>query len=174
LNVIVPLKRARANPTRHVTTEKAAVASQEGPFKPSAFVGHSFAAEDRAIVDSVKETLESIGITVVTGERPLAEQVSEKVKRRIEGQHIFVGLFTRREKIAGKKQWAASSWIIDEKAYAFGKGKRLVLLKEDGVASIGAIQGDHEYIEFTRDRLEFLLRRLLQMFEIKTTSLRSN
>jgi hypothetical protein len=174
LNVVVPMKRARANPLKRGIAEAVSVPNVGEPFRPSAFLGHSFATEDKIVADCVRETLESIGVKVVTGEKPEAESISEKVKRRIEAQHIFVGLFTRREKIVGKKQWATSGWIIDEKAYALGKSKKLILLKEDGVVNIGGLQGDHEYIEFTRDRLDFPLRRLLQLFDIRTTAFRSD
>ena len=47
------------------------------------------------------------------------------------------------------------------------------MLKEDGVDNIDALQGDHEYLEFTRDRVDYLLRRLLQMFDIRAVGLRS-
>jgi hypothetical protein len=52
--------------------------------------------------------------------------------------------------------------VIDEKAYALAKGKRLILLRESGVQSIGGIQGDYEYIEFVRTNLVDLLIKLLQ------------
>jgi hypothetical protein len=56
-----------------------------------------------------------------TGERPKANRIYEKVKRMIDGQHIFVGIFTRREKLEGKNIWTTSAWVLDEKAYAYGK-----------------------------------------------------
>lgn len=60
---------------------------------------------------------------------------------------------------------------IDEKAYAYAKEKILILLKEDGVGSVGGIQGDYEYISFSRDALHDLGPKLLQLFEISATSL---
>jgi hypothetical protein len=110
--------------------------------------------------------LDALGVKGVTGERPRADRISEKVKRLIEQQSMFVGVFTRREKIARKKEWTTSAWVIDEKAYALGRQKRLVLLKEQGVGSIGGIQGDYEYIEFSRDSLEQLATRLIGLFEL--------
>jgi hypothetical protein len=149
-------------------------ANNGGPesFKPTAFVGHSFTRADLAVAESFIRILEAVGITVATGEKPAADKISEKVKRRIEKQHIFVGIFTRRDKLAGKNKWNTSAWVIDEKAYAYGKNKKLVLLKEVGVESIGGIQGDYEFIEFSRDRLQDALLGLLQLFSFSVQSMR--
>jgi hypothetical protein len=144
-------------------------ADAEG-FQASAFVGHSFAPKDTAIVRCVTDVLEAIGIRVVTGEKPKADRISDKVKTAIEGQHIFVGIFTRRDKLAGKNEWNTSTWVIDEKAYA-SRNKKLILLKETGVESIGGIQGDHEYIEFSREQLGEALVALLQVFRVTVEGL---
>jgi hypothetical protein len=121
----------------------------------------------------VFDTLSALGVKVVTGEKPKADHISEKVKHLIEEQSVFVGLFTRRDKIARKAEWTTSAWVIDEKAYALGCQKRLILLKEQGVGSIGGIQGDYEYIEFSRDYLESLSVRLIQLFELTNRGLRN-
>jgi hypothetical protein len=55
-------------------------------------------------------------------------------------------------------------WVVDEKAYAFSKEKRLVLIKEVGVQSSGGLQGDWEYLEFERDQMAELLIKLVQLF----------
>jgi len=70
----------------------------------------------------------------------------------------------------GKKKWSTSTWVIDEKAYA--SRKKLVLLVEEGVESIGGIQGDAEYIEFTREKLAQAVVKLLQLFRLETGGLR--
>ena len=49
----------------------------------------------------------------------------------------------------------------------------LVMLREDGVGSIGGIHGDHEYISFTRKDMSLMLVKMLQMFSIRTSGLRS-
>jgi hypothetical protein len=79
---------------------------------------------------------------------------------------VFVGLYTRRDKIARKKKWTASSWVIEEKAYAVAKRKTLILLQEDGVDSIGGMQGDYEYIPFTRDALQDLVLGIGRLFTL--------
>jgi hypothetical protein len=116
--------------------------------------------------------LEALGVKPVTGERPKADFISEKVKRLIEEQSIFVGIFTRRDKIARKPEWTTSAWVIDEKAYAVGRQKPLILLREQGVGSIGGIQGDYEYLDFSREALEGLALRLVQLFEVANNGLR--
>ena len=52
-----------------------------------------------------------------------------------------------------------------------GDEQRLVLVKEQGVVSIGGIQGDYEYIEFSRDQLETLVLRLMQLFDLTNNGL---
>lgn len=167
--VIIPLKQRRDS---HPELSRGQIARPTERFSPTAFVGHSFANADALVVSSVLDTLREIGLRVVTGERPKAERISEKVKRLIDDQYLFVGLFTRRDKIARKPEWTTSPWVIDEKAYAFGQGKKLILLKEDGVSSIGGIQGDYEYVEFNRSRLEVLALALLRILDVRIMGLR--
>ena len=98
---------------------------------------------------------------MVTGEKPKADLVSKKVRERIENATYFLGIFTRRDRLKGRREWTTSAWVIDEKAYALANRKKLILLREAGVQSIGGIQGDYEYIEFTRDRLDDLFIKLV-------------
>ena len=118
-------------------------------------------SQSRTVVSSAAEAS-----SLPSGEKPKAERISEKVKKLIDDQHLFVGVFTRRDKIARKREWTTTAWVVDEKAYAVGKGKKLILVKEEGVGSIGGIQGDYEFIEFRRERLEELLVKLLQVFDV--------
>jgi hypothetical protein len=158
--VVIPLKQKRGAATRYYP------AGPIGNFSDAtkAFVGQSFAAADDAVNGTVKNFLASMGIQVITGEQPAARSVSEKVKARIESADIFVGIFTCREKLAKRGEWSASAWVIDEKAYAIALEKKLVLIKESGVQSIGGLQGDYEYLEFDRARLQDLVLALLQTF----------
>lgn len=158
--VVIPLKQHR-----HVEAFRA---SSEPPgFRRlsdarSAFVGQSFASKDQQVNRVVHRVLRAMDIDVITGERPSAGSVSTKVKRRIEKADIFVGVFTRRDRHSRRRTWSTSVWIIDEKAYALAKAKRLILIKEDGVASIGGLQGDYEYLKFSRVQLEDLVLGLLE------------
>jgi hypothetical protein len=182
LKLVIPLKQLRTRVSHTQPLPPSAGAQSEvslfrgvglDHFLPTAFVGYSFAPTDKIVIDCIIETLTSIGIKVVTGEKPKAEKISEKVKKLIEEQYLFVGIFTRRDKIAHKKEWTTSPWVLDEKAYALGRGKKLILLKEQGVQSIGGIQGDYEFIEFSRDAFEKVPSRLIGMFEISISGLRA-
>lgn len=168
IKVVLPLKQARGQ-TISITSVAMIVPDTR---VNSAFLGQSFDVGDRTVNQCVCDVLESLGIKVATGEKPKAERISDKVKRLIEEQSIFVGIFTRRDKIARKSEWTTSAWVIDEKAYAVGRQKRLILLKEDGVNSIGGIQGDYEYIEFSRDFLERLAISLIQIFDLTNNGLK--
>lgn len=166
VNVVLPLKQTRG---RLVQTPPPTTPDRR--IVHSAFVGQSFMPIDKKVNECVFATLEALGVKVITGERPKADSISEKVKRLIEEQSIFVGLFTRRDKIARKPEWTTSAWVIDEKAYAVGRQKPLILLKEQGVGSIGGIQGDYEYIEFSREGLEGLTLKLIQLFHLTNNGL---
>lgn len=128
------------------------------------FLGQSFLTQDQSINRLVTRLLAALNFTILTGEKPRAGSVSQKVRDRIEKSDVFIGLFTRRDKIEGKIEWTTSQWIIDEKAYALAKGKKLVLLKEQGIPSIGGLQGDYEFLEFDRSDLADLFVRLVEMF----------
>jgi len=163
--LVVPLKQSARNAT---TSTIAPVLTSAPVFATAAFVGHSFAPADADVVSCVVGTLRAAGFQVETGQRPATAKVSDKVRRLLEAQSIFVGIFSRRDKVAKKKEWNTSAWVIDEKAYALALGKKLILLKEDGVSSIGGIQGDYEYIEFSKDRLHELPPLLLGLFVLST------
>jgi hypothetical protein len=167
VKVILPLKQSRG---RTISTPK--LLGPDKTIAHSVFLGQSFSENDRKVNQCVSDTLNALGLKVVTGEKPKADQISEKVKRLIEEQSIFVGIFTRRDKITRKPEWTTSAWVIDEKAYAVGSQKRLILFKEQGVGSIGGIQGDYEYIEFSRDSLEQMAIRLIELFELTNIGLR--
>jgi hypothetical protein len=160
--VVIPIKQvgARTFPAPRTSTHSV-------DLPKSAFLGHSFDANDSQVVACVRDSLELIGIEVVTGERPRADRISEKVKTLIDAQPMFVGLYTRRQKIARQKNWTTSAWVIEEKAYAVAMRKKLLLIKEDGISSIGGIQGDYEYIEFRRDELHAIVLKILRLFRIR-------
>lgn len=182
IELIIPLKQ-RLGPGAQASERAAGPAAKlavgplktgrdAGGFSGSAFMGHSFSEADGDVINCFRSALQAIGIEVVEGDKPKAERISDKVKRLVEGQYLFVGLFTRRDKISRRNEWTTSAWVIDEKAYAFAKGRKLILLKEDRVGSIGGIQGDYEFIEFSRDRLHDALVRLLELFEVNVRGLR--
>ncbi len=116
----------------------------------SAFVGHSFLKKDRILVDAIKKILQALGVKCDSGEKPEGGSISKKILDRIGRNDIYVGVFTRRNKLADQKRWTTSSWVVEEKAAAIDRGKRLLLLVEEGVDEIGGLQGDYEYVKFSR------------------------
>ncbi len=176
LNLIIPIKKLRVTIIPSVSEDSGSQDSSSPTlliaFQPTAFVGHSFAPADSNIANSIIQCLEAIGIGVLTGEKPRADRISDKVKRLIVKQYLFVGIFSRKDKISHKKEWTTSPWVIDEKAYAVGRNKKLILFKEKDVGSIGGIQGDYEYIEFSRDNIQDALVDLIQMFDLSAQGLR--
>jgi hypothetical protein len=172
-NLVLALKTEVAKPSTSIPLLTRAVAPLIIADRiPTAFVGHSFEVNDNIIAKTVVELLDGIGVVAVTGEKPKAEKISDKVKDLIESQEIFIGIFTRRDKIQGRKEWTTTSWVLEEKAYAVAKKKRLIMLREDGVGSIGGIHGDHEYISFARDDIGPMLVKLVQVFDVRTSGLR--
>jgi len=168
--LIIPLMQANSPDARTLAATRNVDILAE-VFRPTAFVGHSFSESDLPFVYAVTETLEALGITVLTGEKPRADRISEKVKRMIDGQHIFVGIFTRRDKLEGRNAWTTSPWVLDEKAYAYGKGRKLILLKEVDVESIGGIQGDYEFLPFAREKFHEVIVKLIQLFSVSVEGL---
>lgn len=144
------------------------------------FVGHSFKDEDKEIVDKFKEFIEAQGFECITGKKSQSTSIAQKVAERIEESDFFVGVFTKDKKIdngllSKNKVYAASSWVIQESGFALGKGRKIIILVEKGVeASLPSLQGDLEYISFSRTSLEEPFTQLSQMLtkikDIRTES----
>ncbi len=116
LKIVVPLKQSRGRPIPLMQGPPAGLSNVN-----SVFVGQSFHSDDKRVNQLVHDVLGALGLRVVTGEKPKADQISHKVKQLIEEQPVFIGIFTRRDKIARKKEWTTSPWVIDEKAYAVAR-----------------------------------------------------
>lgn len=155
----------------------------------SAFVGHSFSDGDREVVAAVLECLQVIkestpGFNWVHAQRPEPTLVAEKVLALINGRDFFIGVCTRKERVISSVapnitilgrtilstndlEWKTSDWIIQEIGLAIGKNLKIILLIEDGVRKPGGLQGDLEYIPFTRDNPQHVLGPLLLMLNGK-------
>ena len=168
LNIVVPIKRIG----RTIPRPQPSPLIRQVATVPTIFVGQSFLAEDAPVCNAVGGVLKAVGFQVFTGEKPKAERISEKVKELIDSQDIFVGIFTRRDKLRGKNEWTTTNWVIEEKTWAMAKGKRLVLLREAGVKNLGGMHADHEYIEFERARFGPAIVKLLEMFHVEPRGLR--
>jgi tetratricopeptide (TPR) repeat protein len=131
-----------------------------GRIKVKAFIGHSFDDKDIEIVKKIKEHIESLNVKCETGVKPQHGFVSEKIKKRIINNDIFVGIFTCDKKILLENRkpskedfYATSNWVIQESGFAIAENKKLIFLVEKGIYKFPELQGDQEYILFSRDLL---------------------
>jgi hypothetical protein len=129
-----------------------------------AFLGHSFAVDDRALVEAVVELLREVGFEALTGEAPEARGVAQKVRSRIEAADVFVALLTHRHPIPSGG-FTTSPWVIEEKGYFLGldPNRPIVMLVEKGIAvpnETGGIGGDLEYIALDRYDPDTALKKL--------------
>ena len=168
LDVIVAIKKNIATPQK----QSASQLIRPSTTIPTIFVGHSFLPQDAEVCEPIIGLLRAIGFQVFTGEKPKAERISEKVKELIDSQDIFVGIFTKRDKIAKKNEWTTTTWVVEEKTWAMAKGKRLILLRESGVFNIGGMHADHEYIEIDRKNVGQCFVKIVELFNVRPVGLR--
>lgn len=133
---------------------------------PNIFVGHSFEEEHQITINNVVKFISSFPVSVTTGEKVnlvgITKGVPEKVKRLIDDADLMVTILTKDEALEGGKM-IPSKWVSDEVAYAVGKGKTIIRLKENGVKYDPAISGDAEYIPFDKDNLSEAFHKLSEL-----------
>jgi hypothetical protein len=131
------------------------------------FVGHSFSPEDIDIVNNVKVFLSYFGLEVESGDRPDARSISEKIKSRIIDCDIFLGIFTKRERLGETEEFSTSQWVMEEKTYAVSLNKKILLYVEDGVQFSPGLQADYEFIRFSRSSLsDTLIKSIPYIFSV--------
>src|SRR6266852_5518639 len=133
----------------------------------NAFVARSFASQDEERIRAVLEflnTFRKAGFICETAEAAEVESVSEKVQHMIDEKDVFIGFFTKRYPVYSFRSkislfgqilfgnirpqiWSAPAWVLQESGYALRGGKKLILLREEGV-EVPGLQGDLEYIPF--------------------------
>jgi tetratricopeptide (TPR) repeat protein len=162
-----------------------------------AFVGHSFAAEDKGVVSEFLEYFNQItglfpAFTWQHAEASEPRELREKVLRMLDGKNTFIGICTRKERVAedkafvpallapsilkvseGHLQWKTSDWVLQEIGLAVGRGMSLILLVEKGVREPGGLSGDVEYILFERDSVSNSFGKLLEMVRALSPSPKS-
>jgi hypothetical protein len=121
----------------------------------TAFIGRSFLKDDERPWLEIRKILESLrplGFRFKDAEEAQPRPISEKVQQGIESNDIYIGILTRRFPIHAVREagafkrvwhalsapsppttWGPSSWVVQESGFALGKGKKVVLLIEDGV-----------------------------------------
>jgi tetratricopeptide (TPR) repeat protein len=141
-----------------------------------AFVGHSFLEADREVVSDILGMLDDVkkllpGFEWDHAEGAEAKAISAKVFERLEGKNLFIGICTARERASGLSAFKAvpwyipgkrvivdgsdlstktSDWVIQEIGFALGRGIDVLLFVEEGVRPPGGLQGDLEFIPFSR------------------------
>jgi tetratricopeptide (TPR) repeat protein len=158
-----------------------------------AFVGHSFAKEDEALVRKFLDYLDvvsrmNIGFSWDHALDPEAIDLAEKVNRVIQDKNLFIGICTKKEMVIAPSHiksfpfsknrygsgafffWKTSDWVIQEIGLAIGRKMRLILLVEDGVREPGSLQGNIEYVPFQRENpdgsFSLLLRMILSLLPV--------
>ena len=152
-----------------------------------AFVGHSFTDDDQSVVaqflkffDQLKASALDFNWTHAESAEP--KELSTKVQSLLVGKNLFIGICTAKElaipqasvrplvfdhnKVAAAKwefELKTSDWIIQEIGLAIGHGFDLILLLEDGVRRPGGLQGNIEYIPFSRETPSDSFGRILEM-----------
>jgi hypothetical protein len=117
-----------------------------------AFVGHSFAPDDAAVVDAFLRYFDDINrfhplFSWVHAQEAEPRELVDKVLSLLEGRNLFIGICTKKERVispgalksglfsmnslVGKEsdfQWKTSDWVIQEIGLAKGQGMALMLL----------------------------------------------
>ena len=101
---------------------------------------------DEGYLVGMKRLLRLQGFGVQTGEVANGS-VRDAVRKRIRGSDYFVGIFTR-DMLIGEERYAASPWVIEEKGFALGVGKKIVMLVQKGIDDVGGLHGDWQIIGF--------------------------
>lgn len=154
-----------------------------------AFVAHSFTVEDADVVAVILRCLDRVvelhpRFSWAHAEHPEPSLVDAKVLSLISDKNLFIGICTQKERVVlpsalspgwfgfvsssltAKKsdfQWKTSDWIIQEIGLAIGRDMKIILLVEENTKSPGALQGNLEYIEFSRNAPEKCFDKLLGM-----------
>jgi tetratricopeptide (TPR) repeat protein len=157
----------------------------------NAFVGHSFAKDDKPVVEALLTLLDSVKnvmpeFTWDHAEAAEPKVLSVKVREKMKGKNLFIGICTAREQTAqaalspgrlvswflpktllaverASVEIKTADWIIQEIGYALGSNMDLILLLEEGVRHPGGLQGDWEYIPFSRSEPEKCFEKLSSM-----------
>lgn len=154
-----------------------------------AFVGHSFTADDKEIVQYFLKCFDqiadlNIGFSWEHAEAAEPKVLADKVLRLIEDKNLFIGICTNKEAVIEKDKlsrgrfWKkilkaeetafsskTSDWIIQEIGLAIGRRMSLILLLEAGIRKPGGLQGNIEYIGFERGSPEKAYGKILEMIK---------
>lgn len=161
--------------------------------KINAFVGHSFEDGDKEVTRvfldyfTTLSRFPGLNFSWEHAEEAQTIAISKKVKEKISGKNLFIGIFTKKERVIKNNllkkslvksnillsnennyEWKTSDWVLQELGYCLGKEMSIIILLEKGVRPISGLQADHEYIEFDRNNPTLSFERIFQQISSNT------
>lgn len=119
----------------------------------TAFVAHGFDKKGEDYARKVADFLRLVGIEPITGQPFEPNNVSDKVRRRIDDNASFFAIGTPQDD---------QTWIIQETTYAESRDKYPFLLIESGTTLKQGLLGDREYIAFPEGHISESFISILQ------------
>ena len=117
------------------------------------FVGFGYNDRDSWIETHVFPILECMGFVVIDGKDLHGEALADGVKSRIDQSDAVVGFLTIRD-ANSTGDFNSHIWVRDELAYAVGKDKPIIQIREENVRVPDALLGNVQYIQLRQnDRL---------------------
>ncbi|NVM56345.1 MAG: hypothetical protein HWN66_21790, partial [Candidatus Helarchaeota archaeon] len=125
-------------------------------------------AESTGLADKVKAKMEGKNafVGIFTKKYPIDKWFKTQPRMLNILIKAITCIFTcilRRKLLFRNIKYCASSWIFQESGYAICKKNRLLFLVEDGIVDKGGLQGDLEYIYFSRESPEKSFVKIGQM-----------
>ncbi len=111
---------------------------------PTVFLAYPFRTRDTWIRHYVAPLLKSYGCNVHIGHFP-GENIQDAVTRAISKSQLLVAFLTKYVKLATGR-WISSDWVLQEAAFASGKGIPVIVVRELGVTTDVGILGDIQVI----------------------------
>ena len=152
-----------------------------------AFIGHSFTTDDAEVVTGFLRYFKQLAdghpkFSWEHAETAEPKLLTEKIKRLMADKNVFIGICTKKEMVVEEKalstpwlqptirkaaladlSWKTSDWIIQEIGMAIGRELEVILLIEEGTRKPGGLQGDIEYIPFSRAAIEKSFGKIFEM-----------
>lgn len=153
--------------------------------KIRAFVGHSFTEQDAEVFrrfaglfDNLEKVMPEFTWDHAQEAQPIS--ISEKVLGLTSDKNIFVGIYTRKERVLKPPhsptsvlsrlrfseaafEWKTSDWIIQETGMAKGMKLPSIFFVEDGVRPPSGLHNDLEWIPFKRANPDACFGLFMQM-----------
>ena len=107
------------------------------------FISHVFGGGDEPLADTLKKDLDAAGIDGYLAEKTPRYDlpIGDKIKQEIDESDWLVAIITKRSH--------ASASVHEEVGYALGRGVKVALMVEEGVATAGVFAYGREYARFT-------------------------